>query len=125
MPFETRQIVFRTPEVAQAVTEWHRRMRTPLPAGTVVRCAADSDGPDDAPRVRLVIALDDLEAVHLGGSHREVVIEGPALAAALILYCSDRRIPLPASAKKSLRRVGEQVGLVVTSGLTGARWRGW
>ncbi|MBV8614059.1 MAG: hypothetical protein JOY66_09860 [Acetobacteraceae bacterium] len=123
MPFEMRQIVFRMPEVAQAVTEWHRRMRTPLPAGTVVRCTAEGDAPDDAPRVRLVIALDDLEAVHRGGSHREVVIDGPALAAALILYCRDRRIPLPASAKKSLRRVGEQVGLVVTSGLTGS-WRG-
>jgi len=46
------------------------------------------------------------------------------LAAALILYCRDRRIPLPANAKKSLRRVGEQVGLVVTSGLTGNGWRG-
>ena len=72
----------------------------------------------------MVIALDDLEAIHLGGSHREVVIEGPALAAALILHCRDRRIPLPTNAKKSLRRVGDQVGLVVTSGLVGDRWRG-
>jgi hypothetical protein len=124
MPSETRQIVFRIPEVAQAVTEWHRRMRTPLPAGTIVRCTAESDGPGDAPRVRMVIALDDPETIHLGGSHREVVIEGPALAAALILHCRDRRIPLPTNAKKSLRRVGGQVGLVVTSGLVGDRWRG-
>jgi hypothetical protein len=116
--------VFRVPEVAQAVTEYHRRMRTPLPAGTIVRCAAESDGPSDAPRVRLVIALDDSETAKPGGSHREVVIDGPALAAALILHCRDRRIPLPANAKKSLRRVGEQVGLVVTSGLTGNGWRG-
>jgi hypothetical protein len=43
-----------------------------------------------------------------------VVIQGPALAAALILYCRDRRIPLAASAGKSLRLFGNQVCLVTT-----------
>ncbi len=124
MPSELRQILFRTPEVAQAVTEYHRRMRTPLPAGTIIRCAAESDGPDSPPRVRLVIALDDPEASNPGGSHREVMIDGPALAAALILHCRDRRIPLPATAQKSLQRFGDRLGLVVTSGLRGTGWHG-
>lgn len=124
MPSEMRQILFRTPEVAQAVTEYHRRMRTPLPAGTIVRCTAESDDSDSATRVRMVIALDDPETTHPGGAHREIVIDGPPLAAALILFCRDRRIPLPANAKKSLQRVGDQVGLVVTSGLRGSSWCG-
>ncbi len=124
MPSEKRQILFRTPEVAQALTEYHRRMRTPLPAGTIVRCAAESDNPDSPPRIRLVIACDDPEACRPDGSHREVVVDGPALAAALILYCRDRRIPLPATADKSLQRFGDRVGLVVTSGPRGTGWQG-
>lgn len=114
MPSETRQILFRIPEVAQALAEYHRRMRTPLPAGTIIRCAPESDDPGGTPRVRMVIALDGPEATGPGGSHREVVIDGPVLAAALILHCRDRRIPLPASAKKALRHVGDQVGLIVS-----------
>lgn len=117
MPSEMRQILFQTPEVAQALIKFHRRIRTPLPAGTVIRCAAESDESGGAARVRLVIAPDDPEEMAPSKeAHQEVVIEGPALAAALILHCRDHRIPLPANAQKSLQRVGDQVGLVLTSG---------
>ena len=45
---------------------------------------------------------------------QEMVVESTTLAAALILYCRDRKIPLPASADKSLQRFGDQIGLIAT-----------
>ena len=42
-----------------------------------------------------------------------MIIEGPVLAAALILFCHDKRIPLPAAGDKSLQCFGDQLGLVV------------
>ena len=72
MPFEMRRIVFRVPEVAQAITEYHRRMHMPLPAGTILRCAAESAGPDSELRVRLVIARDDAVACTMTGRIRKL-----------------------------------------------------
>lgn len=117
MPTELRHILFRPGEVTLAIREYHRRMKTPLPPGTVVRCGAECEDAGGSVRFRLVLAPDPTEgAPHQAGddARREVVVEGPALAAALILFCHDRRIPLPATADKSLQRFGEQVGLVVT-----------
>lgn len=114
MPSELRHILFQPDEVALAVREYHRRMRSPLPPGAVVRCGAECEGAGGAVRFRLVLAPDTGAGGALKSAPaQELVIEGPALAAALILFCHDRRIPLPASADKSLQRFGEQVGLVV------------
>jgi hypothetical protein len=46
--------------------------------------------------------------------NREVIVDSLTLTAALILYCRDRRIPLPAAADKSLQRFGEQICLMTT-----------
>lgn len=117
MPSELRHLLFRPPEVVQAVKEYHRRLGTPLPAGTVMQCGPESEGASGAVRFRIVLEPDPAEGAppRPGEEARhELVIEGPALAAALILYCRDRRVPLPASADKSLQRFGEQVCLVAT-----------
>ncbi len=117
MPSELRHLLFRPPEVVQAVKEYHRRIGTPLPAGTVLQCGPESEGASGVVRFRIVLEPDLGEGVapKPGEEPRqEVVIEGPALAAALILHCRDRRIPLPASADKSLQRFREQVCLIAT-----------
>lgn len=117
MPSELRHILFRPAEVAVAITEYYRRTGTPLPQGSIVRCGPECESAGSAMRFRMVLVLDiaDSEAsMPSAGAHREVVVEGPILAAALILYCRDRRIPMPVSGDKSLQRFGEQVGLVVT-----------
>ena len=117
MPSELRHLLFRPPEVVQAVKEYHRRLGTPLPVGTVMQCGPECEGAGGAVRFRIVIEPDPADGTppRPGEEARqELVIEGPALAAALILHCRDRRIPLPANADKSLQRFGEQVCLIAT-----------
>ena len=114
MPSELRRILFQPAEVEIAVREYHRRRKTPLPSGTVVRCGAEGEATSGTVRFRLVVASDPATDPSVGGTGQDVVVEGPALAAALILFCPDKGIPLPASAGKALQRFGDQVGLVVT-----------
>lgn len=116
MPSELRRILFRPAEVVQAVREYQRRAGAPLPAGVVARCGPDDEG--GGVRFRIAFAPEPSKGASslspAGGEGREVVIEAPVLAAALILHCRDRRIPLPAGAEKSLTRFGEQVCLVAS-----------
>lgn len=118
MPTELRHLLFRPPEVVLAVKEYHRRIGTPLPAGAVARCGPESERADAPVRFRIVLSpdpvVDPAYVEPVVPERRDLVIEGPALAAALILHCRDRRIPLPATGDKSLQRYGEQVCLVVT-----------
>jgi hypothetical protein len=97
MPKEMRQILFSAGEVVSAVTDYHRRRNLPLPLGTVLRCVILDD-----PEVRgvLVIQSDDRQLIDLA-------ITAEMLAASLILYCINRKIPLPAEAEKKLQKVGE------------------
>ncbi len=101
MPTELRHILFRPAEIIQAVREYHRRSRQPLPSGTVVSYAVETEEPAGAIRLRIQLA----RAPPAG--QRD---------SAVLLYCNMQHIPLPATAEKSLQRFGEQLGLVVTVG---------
>ena len=118
MPSEIRHIMFRPGEVVQALANYYRRLGEPLPAGTVLRCNPECHETGGIVRVRFAIAPDQghggEQPADGGSTHREMIAEGPALAAALILYCRDRGIPLPARADKSLQLFGEQICLVAT-----------
>jgi len=114
MPTELRHLLFRPAEVVQAVKEYRRRMGHALPSGTIVSYGPECDSSGEILRFRLTLGPD--KAPKRGESERGdvVIIQGPALAAALILYCRDRNIPLAASAGKSLRLFSNQVCLVTT-----------
>jgi len=115
MPTEIRHILFRATEVVVAVAEYSRRIRQPLPPGSVVKWSMQAD--EEGGSVRFTLTIDDEsgDSRRDGGVVRhDVTIEGPALAAALILYCRDRRIPLPSGAEKALQRFGDLLALVVT-----------
>ena len=111
MPSEIRHVLFRPAEVVHAVKEYYRRSQQSHPRGTVLHCAAEATGTGGAVRFRITIAPDTAD-----GPQQDVVIEGPTLAAALILHCKIRQIPLPAGGEKSLQCFGEQLGLVVATG---------
>ena len=118
VPTELRHLLFRPPEALQAIKEYHRRLGMPLPAGAVTHCAPESEGVSGTVlfRIRLIPDRAESPSPPAPGTEEplDVVIGGATLAAALILYCRDRRIPLPAGADKSLQRFGEQVCLVTT-----------
>lgn len=106
MPAEIRHILFRPLEVVSAIADYHRRTQTPLPAGSVVRSMVEDV--DGLVRFTMVVSNDD------GSSRHSVVTEGVQLAASLILFCRDRRIPLPSDSEKGLRKMDDWLALVVT-----------
>jgi hypothetical protein len=104
MPRELRQIMFRAPEIMTAITEYHQRRAIALPYGTAVGCKV-TDEP--ALSATLSIQAD-------GGTMSEITVNAEVLAASLILYCINRKIPLPAEADKRLQKVGDDgVALIV------------
>jgi hypothetical protein len=106
MPHEIRHIIFSNEEVARALVDYHRRSGNPLPTGSVLRCSPELQDGHVTAALHMTVDQD--------GSRLAVPVTSNALAAALILFCINQRIPLPTKAAKSLQMVGEQVGLVIT-----------
>lgn len=104
MPREMRQIMFRAAEVMTAIVEYHRRRSIALPQGTAVGCKiSDENG--------LIVSVSIESAT---GQTTTLTVNAEVLAASLILYCINRKIPLPAEADKRLQKVGDDgVALIV------------
>jgi hypothetical protein len=104
MPSEVRRLQFRSREIIVAITEYFHRRGMSLPGGTVARVVIT-----EAETVHAVLDI----ATDLGDTVG-VDINAEMLAASLILYCINRKIPLPADADKRLQRVqDDSVALVV------------
>lgn len=104
MPFDVRQISFFQDEVVQAIVELSRANVTTLPPGKIVGIALGA-----APDVTATLTIRKNSRMPTV----TVTLPSTAVAAALILYCVNRKIPLPARAAKRLERIGESVCLVV------------
>jgi|HubBroStandDraft_1064217.scaffolds.fasta_scaffold03019_3 hypothetical protein len=104
MPSEIRRLLFRSHEIITAITEYFHRRGIALPLGTASRIIIL-----EAPQAHAI-----LEVTTDIGTIIEVEVTAEMLAASLILYCINRKIPLPAEADKRLQRVQEDaVALVV------------
>ncbi|WP_051341312.1 hypothetical protein [Azospirillum halopraeferens] len=101
---ECRCLVFTEQEVARAVLDRRRKRREELPTGTVQGVTYDAtDG------VRTTIAvIDDY------GVGTPMVLGEGEVAAALVAYCMDRRIPLPVDGDKTLHLIGGALSLMIT-----------
>jgi hypothetical protein len=110
MPTELRHVLFKPAEVVEALVLHRRRTGEPLPSGSIVACGVEQAGPAAPVGFHLAVERD------CGGpdARYEVRVEGPELCAALLLYCRERRVPMPAKADKSLQRFGSRLGLVIT-----------
>jgi len=93
VPLEYRQIVFSSTEVLSAVREHRKRQRNPLPAGSIARCEIRGE-----PAVGIELEIADDKT----GGRQTIRVDGEALAAALILYCIDHKIPTPVDATKRI-----------------------
>jgi hypothetical protein len=117
MTSELRYVMFQPSEAAQAISEYYSRNGNPLPAGPIVQCGPEIECAGAPVRFRIKLAPNlgvGLRSKIGDERRREVVIEGPALAAALILYCRERKIPLAANAAKSLQILDNQICLVAS-----------
>jgi hypothetical protein len=112
LPAELRQIAFSATEVTIAVRDHRRRTRNPLPTGTIVGFAMRSDN-----GIYADMAISDDST----GKQTTIRINDEALAAALILYCIDHKIPVPVKAAKSLALSDGELRLIIRIGSRGAQ----
>jgi hypothetical protein len=110
VPAEIRRILFVAHEILAALRDYHRRVGQPLPSGPVLACTPECDEAPTIDRYRIAFHHSDPPA-------NDIVIPATTLAVALILYCRNRKIPLPAQAEKSVQLLNKQVCLVVTSSI--------
>jgi len=101
---ELRCLVFTEQEVVKAVLDRRRRMRETLPTGTVLKVTY-ADG--DSVETTFGITGDD-------GSSQDMVLPETEVAAALVAYCMNRRIPLPVASDKMLYIINGALTLMIT-----------
>ncbi|HEY0523396.1 MAG TPA: hypothetical protein VGD08_08400 [Stellaceae bacterium] len=119
MPKEIRYLLFSAQEVQTAVIEFYRKRRGGAAAAVPARRSAAAMEPGLA--IELCQRADGepfalLRVGPPGGRDAAAAIElaAPDLVSALILYCKDKRIPIPAGGYKSLEIVGDELGLLTT-----------
>ena len=105
MPTEVREIAFRETEFFNAVRDYRIRRGEPLPMGSVLGIDFDEEETDVRARIR--IGKDDSRDV------MAIDLPTESIAAALIFFCINHKIPLPAHAAKSVKKLGGNIVLVI------------
>lgn len=118
MPSEFRCIVFEHADVVQATREYYSCRNLAFPLGVILKTHAESWVGWSGVRFLVTIsAHPDVRTTPFLSceAQQEIVIDESTLAAALILYCRKKRIPLPAGAEKHLRLIDGKVSLLLTN----------
>src|SRR3954452_21082414 len=100
MPAEIRHILFERLEVVQAVRESRAARGEPPLLGSVVHSEVVAEDSSGSLSFKITVQSDGNRGPV---TRSDVVIGGPALAAALIFHCRRTKIPLPAHAEKSMK----------------------
>lgn len=103
MPTEMRQIAFQQQEVARALLEYDRRRENKFPPGNIRTIEIEED-----PDIRATVTIEGIK-----GDMKAVKINAETLAASLILFCINHKIPIPVDSTKRLQKVGDGVALFV------------
>lgn len=107
MPTETRKIVFSDIELAEAIERFAKATRHAMPPGRVTACRIDA-------KIGLSAML---TVTHLAdGSSNTVRFDQPSIAAALIRYCMEKKIPIARSSEKTVEAIGSGVALTLRMG---------
>lgn len=106
---ELRCLVFTDQEVVNAVVDRRRRMREKLPHGTIGKVSYEvgEDGEHVPIRTTIQVTNDD-------GTDESMHLDETEVAAALVAYCMNRRIPLPAESDKMLYVIKDSLTLMIT-----------
>ncbi len=110
MPGEVRHIKFNEVEVLRALTEYRKRRSQPLPSSEDVEVTIR-----DKPKFLVTLAIvPEGKQIPL-----EFVFEGEELAAAPIMFCIDRKIPMPATGvSKTIQMYGDSIALQILKDVT-------
>ena len=104
MPEEYRKLVFSEDELKQAVVDFCENKGTILPQDEIIK--VELTGLPDNP-IRL-----QYSTMAQSGT-MEVSLSRDQFGAALIIYCRQRRIPIPRSGEKNVKINGSEVALLV------------
>lgn len=105
---ELRCLVFTDQEVVKAVLDRRRRMREPLPNGTVGKVTYRPGQPGGNGVETLIQVTGD------EGDDRTMTLHEAEVAAALVAYCMGRKIPLPVESDKMLYLINGALTLMIT-----------
>jgi len=104
MPSELRRIVFSESEIIEALDRFAKATRHAMPAGKITACRIDSKSALSA----------TLTVQHMAeGSTHTVRFDNASIAAALIRYCIEKKIPIPRASEKSVEAQGPGVALIL------------
>jgi hypothetical protein len=102
MANEYRLIFFDQNELCRALIDYNRQRKTPFPPGNLKK---------------VVIGRQNLSVtIHIdkdSGDEESVTFDTASIAAALILFCKERKIPLPAKSAKEIRLVAERLCFLI------------
>jgi len=106
MPSELRQIIFTNDEALAALRQFYQRSNQAFPKGRV-----ENIGVSAANGCQL-----DCDVVDDNEIRDHVSVASEKLAAALLLYCKTRKIPVPVAARKTMNLVNGQLALCIALG---------
>ncbi|NUB15288.1 hypothetical protein GAY28_23395 [Azospirillum brasilense] len=105
---ELRCLVFTDQEVVKAVLDRRRRMKEPLPSGTVGKVTYRPGQPGGGGVETLIQVTGD------EGDDRSITLHESEVAAALVSYCMGRKIPLPVESDKMIHIINGALTLMIT-----------
>lgn len=101
---ELRCLLFTNNEVVSAIIDRRRRVKEPMPEGTVRNVTYTHDQ-----GVTTVIhIIDDY------GADKSIKVAESEVAAALVQFCINRKVPLPAKAEKFLQVINGAATLMIS-----------
>ena len=106
MPTELRKIIFSEEEMLKAVISQNRRSPRKLPAGDIVKIARAGNG------ANMDISIFDPTAEET----KTVTLGASYLAAAMLGFCIENKIPVPRVADKSVEVLGDSFALSISIG---------
>jgi hypothetical protein len=102
---ELRCIIFSNQELISAIIDFKRKNRMTLPIGTVSGCEFIAQ---DEVVITKITLTDDYKATS------EMLIDATEVAAAVVNYCLERKVPIARSYTKKLEVMDGQLTLVMT-----------
>lgn len=109
VPIELRKITFSDGELSEAIERFAKATRYPMPAGKIAECRVESKA-----GLALIVRVYNVA----DGSEHTVRFDQATVAAALIRFCIDKKIPIPKTAEKSVEAHGQTLSLILRLGGT-------
>ena len=105
MPTEIRKVVFSEEEIVKAILSQNHHSRRKLPPGDIVKIKANGGS---EPNLELTVFDPEAE------KPKTINLGAPYLAAAMLRFCFENKIPIPRHADKSVEILGSSVALSIS-----------